>query len=90
MNGTITFESQNNESLSKLIYTNNQKLSFGLSVSAYSQIREIRFPWRLPPGMRETGAEIREIWQSLSAVLALSRHVLARPATFCSNKMALL
>ena len=36
MNGTITFESsQNNESLSKLIYTNNQKLSFGLSVSAY-------------------------------------------------------
>jgi len=38
MNGTITFESQNHESLSKLIYTNNQKLSFGLSVSAYSQI----------------------------------------------------
>ena len=61
MNGTITFESQNNESLSKLIYTNNQKLSFGLSVSAYSQIREIRSPGRLPSGRRETGAELRNL-----------------------------
>jgi len=61
MNGTITFESQNNESLSKLIYTNNQKLSFRLSVSTYSQIREIRSPGRLPSGMWETGAEIRDL-----------------------------
>jgi len=61
MNGTITFESQNDESLSKLIYTNNQKLPFGLSVSAYSQIREIRSHGRLPSGRRETGAEIRDL-----------------------------
>jgi len=61
MNGTITFESQNNESLSKLIYTNSQKLSFGLSVSAYSPIRDIRSPGRLPSGRRGTGAEIRDL-----------------------------
>ena len=63
MNGTITFESQNDESLSKLIYTNNQKLSFGLSVSAYRprQIREILSLGRLPSGRRETGAEIRDL-----------------------------
>ena len=60
MNGIITFESQN-ELLSKLIYTNNQKLSFRLSVSAYSQIREIRSPGRLPSGRRKTGAEIRDL-----------------------------
>ena len=63
MNGTVTYESQNNESSSKLMYTNNQKLSFGLSVSAYrpSQIREIRSLGRLPSGRRETGAEIRDL-----------------------------
>ena len=61
MNGTITSESQNNESLSKLIYTNNQKLSFGLSVSAYRQIREIRSPGQLPSGRRETGAEMWDL-----------------------------
>jgi len=71
MNGTITFESQNNESLSKLIYTHNQKLSFGLSVSAYRLVKYGRFD--LPGGFLPEGGRpglkygisrnIREIWQ---------------------------
>ena len=41
--------------------SSHRACKFGLSVSAYSQIREIRSPGRLPSVRRETGAEIRDL-----------------------------
>jgi len=70
MNGTMTFESQNNESLSKLIYTNNQKLSFGLSVyQPIVKYERFGLPGGFLPGGGRRGLKygisrkIREIWQ---------------------------
>jgi len=41
--------------------SSHRACEFGLSVSAYSQIWEIRSPGRLPSGRRETGAEIQDL-----------------------------
>ena len=63
--------------------SSHRACKFGLSVSAYSQIREIRSPGRLPSGRRETGAEIRHLQNTGDLATLAASLCKAQGAAYC-------